>query len=197
MSTRSALVLALASAGLLAAAPASAQEWGVSRTARQPAPPRHHVGLRAGASSYEPTRPELCLDVEPARGFSLEMCGTGSGILHNDPDPQLMHTRAKLTFARQRAAGGWLESRFGIGFAELQIGEDDPGFRFTDAGPRGVETAGPEAGVFLRWLKPARWGIEFVVELSLSVGWLPYAGELVIPVDPVQPSFSATAGFGF
>ncbi|MBI3185124.1 MAG: hypothetical protein HYZ28_23555 [Myxococcales bacterium] len=180
---------------LLAAAPGSSEPVATARSA--PArPARNYVNFRLGPSSAS-SRPELCLEVSPIELVGAEACGTGSGFLHHEPDPEIAHFRAKVTLASWKTEIGWVQPRVGFGFAELQIGEDAPGFFFGSAGPTGVETAGPELGASIRTLLPVWGGFELLGELNLAAAYFPHAQELVQPQSTLQPTVSFTLGFGF
>ena len=166
--------------------PAAAEEvrnWGNLR-----------VGGAVGGGSG---RPEICGEFAPLTFLAIEACGTGAGILHDEPVNQAMHFRAKVALLRLAAGALLLEPVVGAGLIELQVGEDDGGFRFGDTGPRGVETAGFEAMGGLRALLPVGAGFELVGEVSAGLGYTPHAPELVLP-QPVVPVFgSLTVGIGF
>jgi hypothetical protein len=160
--------------------------------------PRHYGNLRIGASSAtQNNRPELCIDLAPLSYLSFESCGTGSGFLHHDPEPELAHFRTKLKVADIPVGNAWVQPQLMAGFAEMQIGEDIPGFNFKDTGTTGVSTAGAEAGASLRTLFPSKGGIEFVTEVSAAAAFLPHAPELNAPQNKVQPSLSISFGVGF
>jgi hypothetical protein len=135
-------------------------------------PARNYANMRIGPSSSS-SRPQLCLEVSPIDLIGLEACGTGSGFLHKDPAPEIAHFRTKVKLATWKTEIGWVQPRIGLGFAELQIGEDASGFDFGGTGPTGVETAGPELGAFS------------------------HAPRLLNPQPALQPSVSFTLGFGF
>lgn len=178
-------------AALLAQAPSSEVET-------EARPVRNYVNLRGGATTGSSNRrPELCLEVSPIELLSAEACGTGSGFLHNAPDPEIAHFRAKITFLTRRLALATFDARAGLGFAELQVGEDGPGFHFGGVGPTGTETAGPEAGLFLRAMVPLGLGFELVGELSLGAAYFAHAGSLVRPMRPLQPFAALNVGIGF
>jgi hypothetical protein len=160
------------------------------------APVRNWFNLRAGATS-DSAHPEVCLEVSPIERLAIEGCGTGSGFLHHAPDPEIAHFRGKWRLASWKTELGWVEPRVSAGFAELQVGEDAPGFFFNGTGPTGVETSGPEAGASVRALYPLPKGFELVGELGLSVGYFEHAPVLVRPMSRVQPSLSFTLGVGF
>ena len=159
---------------------------------------RNFANLRGGMNTFNPVnRPEVCLDVAPTSVFSLESCGTGNGIWHNDPSPQLTHFRGKMRLGAYKAKPFLFQTYGHLGFAELQEGVDDPGFQFFSAGDRRVETAGPELGLSGRALYPISGAGELIAELSMSVAYLPHAGEMVTPRARTQPSLSLTLGVGF
>lgn len=159
---------------------------------------RNYVNMRGGATTGSSNRrPELCLEVSPIALLSVEACGTGSGFLHTDPEPEIAHFRAKATFFSKRLSFGVIDARGGLGFAELQIGEDGPGFDFGGTGPNRTETAGPEAGVFLRAMLPVAVGIELVAELSLGAAYFAHAPNLIQPMRPLQALAALNVGIGF
>lgn len=160
------------------------------------APARNYANLRIG-SSTSATRPELCLDVAPLDFLSLEACGTGSGFLHRDANPEIAHFRAGFVVKRFQLSTSDVALRVHAGFAEIQIGEDDPGFQFTSVGPRGVETAGPAVGVSTQLLVPVALGVELVGTFNVSALWVPFAPQLKLPLSPLQPSVSFSLGLGF
>jgi hypothetical protein len=161
-------------------------------------PPRTYVNLRIGGTVPSTDgRAQVCLEVEPLARASVEMCGTGSGFLHNDPDPALMHARVKLRLASWHLGWGHLQPAAMLGIAELQIGEDTAGFHFRGTGPYGNETAGADAGASLRWLMPLTGDVEAIAELQLSLAYLPHAPDLVQPMGALQPAVGFTFGFGF
>lgn len=160
--------------------------------------PRNYGNFRTGYSSGTMNgRPDLCLELAPVAFVSIEGCGTGSGFLHNDPEPELAHFAAKLRIASVRTRIGWVEPQVGLGFAELQVGKDDPGFQFGGVGPNGVETAGAELSLAARLLIPVGRGFEVIADLRLSLAYLPYAPDLVVPKDSLLPSIGASVGVGF
>jgi len=159
---------------------------------------QNYVNLRGGASSGNQNgRPEICLEAGPSELISIEGCGTGSGFLHNDPATAMTHFRTKIHLKSWKTRFGWLQSQAGIGFAELQLGADEPGFMFTSTGSRGIETAGPEAGISVRALMPTKAGVEFLAELNFSTAWMPHAGALSTPASVIQPTTAFTLGIGF
>jgi len=162
-------------------------------------PTRNFANLRVGGSTANGNgRPELCLELSPVSFLSVEGCGTGSGFLHGDPEPEVAHFRTKLRLRSFEPEGwGTLQLVLAAGLAEAQVGEDDPGLQFTGTDARRVSTAGPELGVGLRFLRPLASGFELVGDFNLGMAWLPHAPELVKPGDSWLPSASLSFGVGF
>lgn len=186
----------VASGGTAFAEEAPAEVPPVNELVAEVAPPRTYVGLRGGATTAA-RRPELCLEVNPLPFVALEACGTGSGFLHQDPDPETAHFRASFRAYKWKTSFGQVEALVGAGFAEVQVGEDDAGFHFTGVGPRGAETAGPEVAATLRTLIPVGAGFELLGNATLGALWAPHAGELVRPQPTSQVFGSITIGVGF
>ncbi|MFP2926263.1 hypothetical protein ACLESO_13805 [Pyxidicoccus sp. 3LG] len=173
---------------------------GEARTrAEPPSPVRNFGNLRVGGSTANGNgRPELCLELSPVSFLSVEGCGTGSGFLHGDPEPEVAHFRTKLrlvSFDVER--WGTFQPFLAAGMAEAQVGEDDPGFQFGGTDARRVSTAGPELGLGLRFLRPLAAGFELVGDLNVGMAWLPHAPDLVKPGDTWLPSASLSFGVGF
>jgi hypothetical protein len=180
---------------MLAPGAALAQDWSVDDQASTP--PRNWGNLRAGASSAnENGRPEICLEVAPLARLSIEACGTGSGFLHDDPDPEMATFMAKWRLFSWNRWGLWFEPQIGLGFAELQLDADAPGFQFGGVGPDGVSTAGPAAGAYLRVLYPLGQ-VELVGTLHLTAAYLEHAPDLVRPRSRFLPGVMVTVGVGF
>lgn len=147
--------------------PALAQEVAGEARARveEPSAPRHYGNLRVGGSTANANRrPEICLELSPLAFLSFEGCGTGSGFLHHDSSAEVAHFRSKLRVASFETSWGSFQPLVSAGFAELQVGEDTPGFDFSGT-DRQVATAGPELGLGLRYLRPLSSGFE-LVEIS-------------------------------
>ena len=159
-------------------------------------PARNYGNLRIGAATSS-KRPEICLELTPIERLGIEACGTGSGFLHRDPEPEIAHFRGKFQLTSFKTDIGWIQPRLGFGFAEMQIGEDGPGFHFGGVGPLGTETAGPELGLSIRALWPVWSGFELIGELGVNAAWFPNAPKLNRPQSPFQPSANFTLGVGF
>lgn len=185
-------------AGMIASlATARAQPAEPTSTPAPAAPPTHHVNLRVGlASSDAVNRPTVCLEVVALWSTSVEGCGTGSGILHDEVGRQMAHFRLNLPARRDRFAGGWSAVRAGLGFAELEVGPDRPGFDFGDPDqPNSV--AGPDAAISVQWIRSLGGGIELVATGTLGVAWFAGADRLIRPQAEAQPYVAFEIGAGW
>lgn len=158
-------------------------------------PVQNRINLRLGGSTGDSTgRPTICVDVAVAAGFGVEACGTGQGVIHDEPGQELTHFRGHYTvFARGRG-----RVRAALGFAELQVGVDHPGFSFgePDALDRG-SVAGPEAAVQAQWLVPLGKGIEGIASFTAGAAVFADADQLITPQSNVQPFASLELGVGW
>ncbi len=165
------------------------------------APPsaENRINMRiGGATSDDNGRPTICLDVRIISGFGVESCGTGQQIIHNDPGREMAHFRGTWTVLAKATTHGTGKLRVGGGFAEMQVGEDHPGFHFGD--PDSTDhgsVAGPEAVAQAQWLVPIGKGVEVVTSLTAGLAYFASADKLVIPQDHVQPFVSFEAGVGW
>ena len=191
----------LASLTLLAAmgsSPATEhREFKGQRQGTQRSPLRGSV--RVGANQDRSgSRQEICLALSPFRRWSLETCGTGAGFLAPaSPNPDLAHFRLRHDAWRRDLRSGWLVAGWQLGFAELEIGDDDPGFYFGSVGPRALETAGPSLGASLRWTHPLRNHLFVFGELNGNMAYFHHAPALLRPQSPWFPSLSVSIGLGF
>jgi hypothetical protein len=164
---------------------------------REAAPPTW-VNFRIGASTSV-SRAFMCAEVGGLWGVSFEGCGTGSGFLHSEPQPEISHFRAKWApgFVSRKIGDAWLVPAIGLGFAELQIDEDQPGFQFGGTDATRTSTAGFEAMASVRLVLPAGKGIELIGDLAFSLARFPHATELVTPREVWQPGVAITVGLGY
>jgi hypothetical protein len=167
------------------------------------APPAEQTSNRlnirfGGATSDDTGRPTICLDVRIVGGFNLESCGTGQAIIHNEPGREMAHFRGTWTFLSKQTSRGVGKLRAGAGFAELQVGQDHPGFKFgePDSVDRG-SVAGPEAVLQAQWMVPLGVGIEAVTSLTAGLAFFAEAEKLVIPQRELQPFVSFEIGVGW
>lgn len=161
------------------------------------APPGHRLNMRVGlASSDEVQRPTVCLEVVAVWRASVEGCGTGSGILHDEVGRQIAHFRVNVPVHRLAIARGWSSLRGGLGFAELEVGPDRPGFDF-GAPDQPNSVAGPDASVSMQWLRPLGSGVELVATATAGIAWFSRADLLVIPQSSFQPYAAFEIGAGW
>ncbi len=183
---------------LLCSSPAVAQEPVPGTDEKIEVAPRTYFNLRIGAATTSSSgRPEICAEGAPTDWISLEACGTGSGILHDDPSPEVAHFRVPITPYRLKMEHSALAFRIAPGFAELQVGRDTPGFEFDGVGEAAVETAGPELTGSVQWSVPLSYGLEFLMNVDAGIAWFPYAPDLSAPMDTWQPFIGLNAGLGF
>jgi hypothetical protein len=186
--------------------------WGSARTASADpressdpnggtvsAPTTNRINLRIGGSTGDQTgRPTICLDVRIVAGFGVESCGTGQAIIHDDPGTEMAHFRGTWTVLERQTSRGLGRLRAGLGFAELQVGVDHPGFHFgdPDATDRG-SIAGPEASVQGQWLVPLGKGVDAIASFTAGVAVFGEADKLVVPKGAVQPFAGVEVGVGW
>ncbi len=162
-------------------------------------PATNLINLRLGSATSDSTgRPTICVDVSVVRGFGIESCGTGQGIIHDESGTELAHFRATYTLATHVTSSGTGRLRGGLGWSELQVGVDHPGFHFGE--PDSVErgsVAGPEAALQAQWLVPLKADLEAVISFTGGVAMFAKADELIVPQSNVQPFVSAEIGLGW
>ena len=179
------------------APPAEPTDAAPGAAAATHARPAHRFNLRAGfASSDTVDRPTICLEVVAVSAVSAEACGTGSGILHDQVGRQLAHFRLNVAVAQRAVQGGWASLRAGAGFAELEVGEDRPGFDFGAPDQPG-STAGPDGAVSLQWMRTIGGGVELVGTGTIGMAWFSGADRLLQPQDALQPYASLELGVGW
>lgn len=159
----------------------------------------NRINLRLGSATTDSTgRPVICVDVRIIRGFGAESCGTGQGVIHDEAGTELAHFRGTFSFFERHTTTGTAKLRGGLGWAELQVGVDHPGFHFGD--PDSTErgsVAGPEAVVQAQYLVPLGKGIEAIASLTAGAAVFASADKLVVPQSNVQPFVSGEIGFGW
>lgn len=171
-----------------------ALEPGASRATGSP----NRINLRLGSATSDSTsRPTICLDVRIWAGLGVESCGTGQGVIHDQPGTQIAHFRATWSIIERATASGTGRIRGGLGFAELQVGTDRPGFRFGEPDADRGSVAGPEAAVQGQWLVPLAKGFEMIASATIGVAMFANADKLITPQDNVQPFASFEVGLGW
>jgi hypothetical protein len=182
----------------LAIAPAAAHaEEGGGPHERRWAATSNRLNVRLGGATTDTTsRPTICVDVRVVSGFGVETCGTGQGIIHDEPGRQMAHFRATWTALARATERGVGKLRIGAGIAELQLDADRPGFNFGRPG-RDQSVAGPQAVVQGQWLIPLAGGTEVVTSVTAGVAAFAEADQLVIPQRNVMPFVSFEIGLGW
>jgi hypothetical protein len=171
---------------------------GVGRDPSDHPPIVNRLNFRVGMASTDLNgRPTICLDVRIAYGFGIESCGTGQQLIHDDPDQEMSHYRVNYTFAERTLWKGTLHARGGLGFAELQVGKDNPGFVFGSPDADRGSTSGPEAAVSAQWLLPLYKGLDFVVTGTAGLAYFAHASELATTKSDLQSFASLEAGIGW
>ena len=191
------LALLCAAAPALAQQPPADDDGGGEDPAERLSDERNWFNLRAGGSTADRNeRPVLCLEVAVYWGLSVEGCGTGAGILHSDGG-ELAHFRGKWSVIERKTRAGKLRGQLGAGFAELQLGDDEPGFSFGDP-PTGQDSAsGPEGAFSIQLLTHIGEGFELVTSGTVGVAHVPGADQLSAPQSETQTFASFEIGLGF
>ncbi len=185
-------------------APAHAGE-GAASTAVTPRPIAGHpvLELRGGVDTTALGRddaplPTLCAEVTPLDRLSVEACGNGAGVLHQQDVPDTMHLRMRYAPVRVRRGAGEAALVVGAGMTEVTNGADEPGFRFGAATSADqVEAAGAElsTGVKARWWPHPRAYVTF--EIGGGAAWIPAAPTVVGTSGPIVGFGAVTVGAGF
>ena len=183
---------------LVVPALAAADEVDDGRAAHGHAPIVNHVNLRVGRASSDLTgNPTVCLDVKVAFGFGAEACGTGAQLWHDDVGQEMSHYRVHYAVADRALWKGTLVARGGLGFAEMQVGKDNPGFVFGGVDRDRGSVSGPEASLSVQWLAPLVGGLDFVVTGTAGVAYFAHAEELATTKSDAQGFASIEAGIGW
>ena len=187
-----ALLLVPASAS---AQPSEQEPGGTGDTGR---PVTNRINLRLGGATSDSTgRPTICLDVRVWSGLGVESCGTGQGVIHNEPGTELAHFRATWSIIQRATSSGTGRVRGGIGWAELQVGIDHPGFQFGQPDRDRGSVAGPEAAVQGQWLVPLGAGVEAIASFTAGMAAFADADKLIVPQSNLQPFASVEIGVGW
>ena len=155
-----------------------------------------HFNIRMGTATTDDNgRPSLCLELALWHKVSVEGCGTGSGVLHEDEGGEMAHFRAKWTAWTERVGRGSLLVQPGVGFAELELSRDEPGFQF--GSPDGTSAAGAEGALSLQYLMPLQRGLELVASTAMGVAYIRGARELPGSPSRTQTFASLELGVGW
>lgn len=157
------------------------------------------LDMRVGVASTEPgAHPYLCAEGSPLPWLSLEGCGTGAGFLHHGDQAEIAHFRARAPLVKRTF--GRLDAMVmgGLGFAEVQAGADQAGFRFGAAkDERQIEGAGPEASLSVKarmWFDTRSY---FTVDANTGIANVAAAPVVLGQEGPWVPFAAVTAGLGF
>ena len=159
----------------------------------------NRINLRGGiASSDRNGRPTICVDVRIAFEIGLETCGTGAGLFGDVEGTDMAHFRASYAFLRRPLDNAMtVRVRGAVGFAEMQVGVDRPGFTFDGPDNARGAVSGPEGSVSAQLLAPIYNGFDFVLTGTAGLAWFQHADALVVPKSELQPFLSIEAGIGW
>lgn len=87
--------------------------------------------------------------------------------------------------------------RAGLGFAELQVGEDDAGFTFDGPSQTLGSVAGPEASLGAQWVLPVFADFELIANATAGAAVFRNADQLIDPQRAVHGFFSFELGIGW
>jgi hypothetical protein len=157
------------------------------------------VSLRVGvASSLPGSRPNLCGEIAPSTVLSFEACGNGGGFLHREGGGDFAHFRVNASPLQISIDDSLrLAPRVGVGFSELEVGQDDPGFVFGPPAGIANSTSGPEVSSSIEARSESFLGFELIGALTVGVAYFRYAPRLSLPERPVQPFAAAELGVGW
>jgi hypothetical protein len=161
-------------------------------------PIENRLSLRLGGASTDTVgRPTICADVRIVGAWSVEACGTGPGLLHNEPGREMAHFRTNFAFLERPMLRGRGRLRAGLGFAELQVGEDDAGFDFGGPSEARGSVAGPEASMSAQWVLPVLGDFEMLANATAGAAVFRNADQLIEPQGAVQGFVSFELGIGW
>ncbi len=152
-------------------------------------------GIQGVASD---SNPMLCLEVGVWRYLAVEACGSGAGFLYPRDVSEMVHFRVEGTVPVYDRGRIQLAVQPGLGFAELENGEDAPGFLFGRARSADQrEGAGPEASASLKARVWPHERMYVTTEVTGGAAWIPSAPVVVGQGGVVVPFVTATVGLGF
>ncbi len=163
---------------------------------------RGGMDARPAPASEGPASPFICGEVTPLRRVGIEGCGNGAGVLQNANLSDFAHFRVRVT-AVQRTVGQWnVDVIPGVGWAEVQRGQDEAGFKFGAAEPGQVEAAGAEASVSVKGMVEVAGRLHGTLDLNAGAAVIPGAPEVLGDgtqpgAGPILPYVALTAGLGF
>ncbi len=161
---------------------------------------RNYANLRVGAqvSDASSNRTTICGEVEPVAKWSIEACGAGGGWFHHDPIADMFHVQLKWFMVNRRLIGGSVfRMAAGVGFTEIEQGNDEAGLQFRKPKMGARSIASGSGSLSASWHRPLGAGLEFIANGSLVVGYFEHSRLLATPMNKVQPSLSLQVGIGF
>lgn len=165
---------------------------------RRPVAGRPVAELRVGAQSIEGSHPTLCGEGNPTAWLSIEACGNGAGILHQDANAfDMAHFRARFRALHREIQRSDVDVLLGAGFAEIQAGQDAAGFRFGQQEAGALEAAGAEASVSVKGRFYTTPGTYLTADVNAGAALIPGAPSVFGQGGPVVPFAAATVGLGF
>ena len=154
--------------------------------------------MRVGAETVDLLHPYVCAEVYPLAFLSLEACGNGAGFLHQGTSGDMAHFRLRGTVLSKHWERFSADLLFSAGFAEIQRGEDEPGFLFGKAkSPDQIEGAGPEFSISVKgqyWFDKRAF---LVADLNAGAASIPSAPIVMQRGSPVIPYAGLSVGLGF
>jgi hypothetical protein len=190
-------------AGLLGVSPASADEGPDDAAVRNRTFVKREVAgrpvfdLRVGAQSIDGRHPYLCGEGNPLKWLSIEACGNGSGILHQNPGFDMAHFRTRVRALNHDTGRADISMLVGVGFAEVQSTTDQAGFRFGQVEEGAVEAAGAEGSLSVKGRFYTTPGTYLVADINAGAAVIPGAPQVFGRGGPVVPFAAATVGLGF
>lgn len=169
-----------------------------SGTAGSSKPIENRLSLRLGGATTDTVgRPTICADVRVVATWSIEACGTGAQLLHDEPGREMAHFRANYGFLEGALPRGRGRLRAGLGFAEMQVGEDDAGFDFDGPSGKLGSVSGPEASLSAQWVLPVAGDFEMIANATAGAAVFRNADKLIEPQGAVQGFVSFELGIGW
>jgi hypothetical protein len=173
---------------------------GVRLAASVPVTQRTIFDLRLGALAAPGLGPDTvgqaCGRLQPLRRVSVEACGNGAGVLHDQAGADFAHFRLTAAAWQRRARGVDWSLGVGGGIAEVQRSKDAPGFRFGAARAEQVEAAGAEATLGLTARRHNEGVGHWVMDLTAGVAHIPGAPAVMGAAGPTVPFVGLSMGAG-
>lgn len=185
---------------LLLSTPALAQDVETRTFEKRPVVGHPVLDFRLGGETSSPSSyPYMCAEVYPLAWLSVEGCGNGEGILHDSDVPDMAHFRARVRLVElPTGTRTTLAAVAGVGFVEVQRGEDDHGFLFGRARTADQTSgAGPEvslSGKARYWFDPRAY---LTADLNAGIAHVPSAPVVIGKGGAAVGFAAATVGVGF